>query len=370
MAIPQEGTAFGQATYLAKAGAANVTQTSGNSDDGGWGGIPIGFTYNFFGQDYSTINVGTNGAVTFGTYNAAAVADYTFAGFPNTTDPTACIAVCGADLNYTGDVNANIAYWTTGAAPSRTFYLSYNGVNGFGSNGEFTVQLQLQETTGKFQIHHTSTAGNTAPKTIGANGPAVSFTGSISGNTLDVTAAPDNTLRIGQAVGTSSTNRGVITAVLSGNGGVGQYTLDAASTVASTTLVTVIGATAPNCNANPATCDNSATPGPNKCTWKGLTLSNHTSAAWQFNPPVDYTFEWQPSAQIQGVNTNNTAIALPIAAGLQQYTLSITDNVSGCSNAGNLATVSVNVIGAPAAPTVLGYGLLSNQQSSSGQVNY
>jgi hypothetical protein len=369
-AIPQEGAGLGQSTYLAKAGAATVPLTSGGNDDGGWGGIPLGFTYNFFGQDYTSINVGTNGAVTFGTYNAAAVSDFTFAGFPNTTDPTACIAVCGADLNFGGDANADIAYWVTGAAPSRTFYLTYNGVNGFGGNGEFTVQLQLQETTGRFQIHHTSTAGNTAAKTIGANGPATAFTGSISGTTLDVTVAPDNTLRVGQAVGTTFTNYGIITAVLSGNGGVGQYTLSQSNNIASTTLNTVIGATAPNCQAVAGSCDDSATSGPNKCTWKGLTASNHPSAAWQFNPPVDYTYEWQPAAQIQGLNDRNTATALPTAAGVQQYTLSITDNVSGCSNAGNLATVSVNVIGAPAAPTVLGYGLLSNQQSSSGTVNY
>jgi len=52
-------------TTLVNAGTVSVAQASGSLDDGGWSNIPIGFTFNFFGNNYTTCNVGTNCTVMF-----------------------------------------------------------------------------------------------------------------------------------------------------------------------------------------------------------------------------------------------------------------------------------------------------------------
>ena len=66
------------------------------------------------------------------------------------------------------------------------------------------------------------------------------FTGSISGTTLTVTAVSAGTIQIGQVIsGTGVTAGTTITALGTGTGGTGTYTVSASQTVASTTISTV-----------------------------------------------------------------------------------------------------------------------------------
>lgn len=67
---------------------------------------------------------------------------------------------------------------------------------------------------------------------------AAQFTGSITSNTLTVTAAPVATLRVGDVVVVSSTGLGprTITALGTGTGGIGTYTVSAGSNVASVAM--------------------------------------------------------------------------------------------------------------------------------------
>ncbi|MFN9799797.1 MAG: hypothetical protein ACK54P_07255, partial [Bacteroidota bacterium] len=127
-------TAPGTATVLATGGAAVVPQTSGSLDDGGWGDIPIGFTFNFFGTPYSTCNVGTNGTIMFGTYNGGGLADFTFTTLPSTSEPLGMVAVLAMDnqLTTSGGQNGRLQYWTEGIAPNRRFVVQYLTVREFG----------------------------------------------------------------------------------------------------------------------------------------------------------------------------------------------------------------------------------------------
>lgn len=68
----------------------------------------------------------------------------------------------------------------------------------------------------------------------------VSFTASISGTTMTVTAVGSGTLYVGQVLkGTGVTSLTIITALGTGTGGTGTYTVNASQTVASTTITTV-----------------------------------------------------------------------------------------------------------------------------------
>lgn len=69
---------------------------------------------------------------------------------------------------------------------------------------------------------------------------ATSFTASISGTTMTVTAVASGTIRVGQVIkGTGVTSLTMITALGTGSGGTGTYTVSASQTVASTTITTV-----------------------------------------------------------------------------------------------------------------------------------
>jgi hypothetical protein len=146
------------AVTLASGGTAIVPTTSTLTpsrplDDAGWANIPIGFAYNFFGNNYTTLNVGTNGNVQFGTYNGSDVGglgDFQFSNLPNTSEPANIIAAAAVDLNATA---GTIKYWTQGIAPTRVFVVEWSGVPGYASNGSNTAQIKLFETTGNVETH-------------------------------------------------------------------------------------------------------------------------------------------------------------------------------------------------------------------------
>lgn len=170
ISAPSYAPLSGTATYLVQNGVEITPTTSCNFcplDDAGWGGIPIGFDFNFFGTDYDSLNVGTNGNVLFGAYNATAINDFTFASLPSVTEPFNMIALCAVDMD-AENAGSDISYFTTGVAPNRIFVLDYTDMQGFSNNGFYSMQLQLHETTGYFEIH-VGEASGTGAKSIGVN---------------------------------------------------------------------------------------------------------------------------------------------------------------------------------------------------------
>jgi hypothetical protein len=155
------------AVTLVTGGVATPPTNDGSLDDGGWPSIPIGFTYNFFGTNYTSLNVGTNGVVQFGAYNEAALSDFTFSNaLPSPLEPTNIIAMSACD--WLLSTSGTIKYWVDGVAPNRVFVIDYLNVPAFNGSGIHTVQLKLFETTGLFEIHLTQ-ATSTYAKTIGVN---------------------------------------------------------------------------------------------------------------------------------------------------------------------------------------------------------
>jgi trimeric autotransporter adhesin len=162
-------TAPGTATTLVSANVFNVPLTSGTGDDGGWGSIPVGFTFNFFGTSYSTINIGTNGTLTFGTYNGTALADFTFTTLPSTLEPFNMVAVLAMDNDLRSADGGAIKYWTEGIAPNRKFVVSYEAVKEFGDTKYSTAQAVFFETTGIIEPHITSSTNVDRVKLVGVN---------------------------------------------------------------------------------------------------------------------------------------------------------------------------------------------------------
>jgi hypothetical protein len=186
--IPHVGyVAPATAGVLMNNGVAVTPLGGGTMDDGGWGGIPIGFNFNFFGNSFTTLGAGTNGVLMFGTIPGFGIADgqlgdYTFTGppyFPNAANAGNVIALLASDMQMANSVNGSIKYWTQGYAPNRRFVIKYDRVHGWSNNPEATVTCVLYETLGMVDIYVTNkTFGNTAiiglqdqTKTIGAVAP-------------------------------------------------------------------------------------------------------------------------------------------------------------------------------------------------------
>jgi hypothetical protein len=103
----------------------------GLGDDDFAAGIALGFTFNYYGTDYATIGVGSNGWLSF---NGSGT------GYP--TRVPQVDAYAGAIAPYARDLAARsaryIRYLTYGTAPDRSFVIEYNGINDAGGGNAKT----------------------------------------------------------------------------------------------------------------------------------------------------------------------------------------------------------------------------------------
>lgn len=157
------------------------------SDDSVSAAVPIGFTFNYAGLNYTQMFIGSNGWLFFGAtstaYNNVAVAS---SPVPNVLMP------------YWGDLNPNndatkVRYQTVGVAPNRKFVVSYLAVPTYNATGANTFQLVLNE-NGSFLYNYQTTntqggGGGSEGFTIGYN---VSTTDLVQFS-LDTASVPNNT---------------------------------------------------------------------------------------------------------------------------------------------------------------------------------
>ena len=158
----------------------------GSLDDNFWGGIPVGFNFNFFGNTVTNVFIGSNGTINLGTTGSTA---FTFSGFPSTSSPASTIAVVARDLHWARTGSGKITYWTEGVAPNRRFIVQFLNATTFGTtsglpNGKQTAEAVFYETLGTIDIRvFEATFANAkyiglqdATQTIGASAPNCSAT--------------------------------------------------------------------------------------------------------------------------------------------------------------------------------------------------
>ena len=154
-------------------------------DDGGWNNVPIPFTYNFFGNNYTTVNVGSNGVLQFGSSAGLGQFTYNSGNFPNVAYPPNVIAAAAVDLWLTSGI---VRYFTDGIAPTRKFVIEYSAAAGY-SGGSNTVQIKLCETTGIVEIHVTNASafGGSANKVVGLQDLTQTIGATAYSNTATIT---------------------------------------------------------------------------------------------------------------------------------------------------------------------------------------
>ncbi|MCG9879378.1 MAG: fibronectin type III domain-containing protein [Bacteroidia bacterium] len=181
----------------------NILPISGTLNDGYGAGIPIGFSFIYNSQSYTTVSVSTNGYLCLGNAitSAVNVANNLSTG-TGAGAPRAIIAPLWDNLLFNNA--SDLRYTTIGSAPNRTFIMQWQNARWSSTAGApgISFQAKLHEGDSKIEfVYQTEPGGlNAASASIGitnvATGPRNFFClTSTSNNTFDTsTITETNTL--------------------------------------------------------------------------------------------------------------------------------------------------------------------------------
>jgi Zn-dependent metalloprotease/N-acetylneuraminic acid mutarotase/subtilisin-like proprotein convertase family protein len=123
---------------------------------------PIGFSFMFFGNTYTTFNISSNGFISFtGTASGCCSGQL----LPNAAAPNNLISFAWTDLY--PPAGGTIEYFTTGIAPNRKLVVNYKNIPHYPNNNPVTAQVILFESTNQVEIHTTSMPTDGSLHTMG-----------------------------------------------------------------------------------------------------------------------------------------------------------------------------------------------------------
>ncbi|MEP7142107.1 MAG: fibronectin type III domain-containing protein, partial [Ferruginibacter sp.] len=192
---------YSQSAFTFLSGATPAPAMSGNTDDGYWNAIPIGFNFWYMGTRYTTVSASTNGWLTFDANITVATsyANNLSAGNAAALRPT--LAPLWDDLGI--QASTNLTYLTTGTAGSQIFTLQFLNTKWNYQAGGYTMsfQVKLYESTGKIEYLYKRETGAlySASASIG-----ITATSTGSGNFLSVNNAGTG---VSSTTGTSITSK-------------------------------------------------------------------------------------------------------------------------------------------------------------------
>lgn len=132
-------------------------------DDQVSGALPLGFTFNFFGVDYTTFYISSNGFITFNNdLNSGCCSGQ---NIPSASTPNNLIAFSWDDMYPPG--NGSIQYFTTGTSPNQTCVVNFYDIPFCcGTTPQVKTQVIMYESTNIIEIH-TEYANGVSPGTMG-----------------------------------------------------------------------------------------------------------------------------------------------------------------------------------------------------------
>lgn len=171
---------------LADAGVPITSYSAGvNLNDCRWDNIPIPFTFSYYGNPFTSVNISSNGWVGLGNTNSTT----TGVGFPLPAASAPNNTIHGVTANLTLALSGTLEYYTDGFAPNRVFVISYVAVPFFSGGGTTTFQIQLHENSNNVEIHTTSCSNTISPKAQGVENSDGTVAAVVPGrnNTIDWT---------------------------------------------------------------------------------------------------------------------------------------------------------------------------------------
>lgn len=145
-------------TYTSINGGPGTVTSTATGDDGIQTGVALGFTFNYLGNNYTTVDFNTNGALAFsgsGLTNVARDSEILF----TTTAPNGIITAWFDDMSVDG--SANILYQLSGSPGSQVFTVEWRNVLAFytTSTQRLNFQVKLYEGTNVIEFHYGTISG-------------------------------------------------------------------------------------------------------------------------------------------------------------------------------------------------------------------
>ena len=129
------------------------------ADDAMSSALPIGFTFNFFGQNYTNFYICSNGYITFSSGQPAS--PVYGVPLPLVATPNNIVALAWNDLNPT-NAGSSVGYFLTGVSPNRKLVVQYTTSHYGGVSYPFVVQGILYEGSNRIEIHTTTISNASA----------------------------------------------------------------------------------------------------------------------------------------------------------------------------------------------------------------
>ncbi|NVO04378.1 MAG: hypothetical protein HXX09_16915, partial [Bacteroidetes bacterium] len=143
-------------------GVAGAIPVSVNTDDVWSGVIPLGFTFCYFGNAYTSVVIGSNGHVTFDLSKAGTYDNYPVtAALPSTTNmPGNTICAAFRDINPVSSPSGAVNYYYTGTSPCRALVISWYDIPLFScGTPNSTFQMVLYENTNYIDVYIQNSPG-------------------------------------------------------------------------------------------------------------------------------------------------------------------------------------------------------------------
>jgi hypothetical protein len=150
--------AYSSGTYTEITGGSLLGTTT--NDDTNFPALPLGFTFNFNGVDYTQASVNSNGFLAMG---ATVVSSYTALSSGTSNN---VIAALNNDLQG-GGTGSELTYKTEGSAPNRVFIVQWKLYKKYGATGDnYNFQIRLNETSNTVQLVYGTVTNNATATTM------------------------------------------------------------------------------------------------------------------------------------------------------------------------------------------------------------
>ena len=147
-------------------GVPGSASTVSLGDDAVATSLSLGFTFNFFANQYTTFGISSNGFVFFGSNSDDGCCSGDF--IPSTGTPNNLIAFAWEDLDPDNGNAGTISYWTQGTSPNRICIVDFDAVPHYpGTSNYVTSQIKLFEGCGRIEIHTTNMPSDGGNHTMG-----------------------------------------------------------------------------------------------------------------------------------------------------------------------------------------------------------
>ncbi|MCC7430630.1 hypothetical protein IT568_07300 [bacterium] len=148
----------GGPTYSWTSISGTGTLSTVSVEDDGTENVALPFTFNFYGTDYTSVNIASNGNIHFGTADG----DYSNSTIPDSDGPSGMVAVFWDDLNPLTTGSGDVFYETAGG----NFVVEWNAVYRYGTTEAETFQIILYP-SGEIKLQYSLMNGTLTSTTVG-----------------------------------------------------------------------------------------------------------------------------------------------------------------------------------------------------------